>query len=79
MPSLDIVSKVDIQNLDNTINVARKEIDSRYDFKGSETTIELNKKDYIITVQTQNQMNINSLLSYLISISLSHRFLTQFN
>ena len=67
MPSLDIVSKVDIQNLDNTINVARKEIDSRYDFKGSETTIELNKKDYIVTIQTQNQMNIKSVEDILIT------------
>ncbi|MFN5711066.1 MAG: DUF520 family protein, partial [Bacteroidota bacterium] len=35
MPSFDIVNKIDIQTLDNAINVARKDITSRYDFKGS--------------------------------------------
>jgi len=67
MPSFDLVSKVDIQLLDNTINVAKKEIDSRYDFKGSETTIDLNKKDYVISIMTQNQMNIRTCEDILIT------------
>ena len=35
MPSFDIVNKVDLQTLDNTVNIAKKEIDNRYDFKGT--------------------------------------------
>lgn len=41
MPSFDIVSKVDRQELDNAINQTRKEVGQRYDFKGSKTEIEL--------------------------------------
>jgi cyclic-di-GMP-binding protein len=41
MPSFDVVSKVDPQEIDNAVNQARKEIGQRYDFKGTRTTIEL--------------------------------------
>lgn len=45
MASFDIVSKVDGQSLDNAINSVKREIQNRYDFKGSNTTIELDKKN----------------------------------
>ena len=38
MPSFDIVSKVNEQEVDNAFQQARKEIDQRYDFKGTETS-----------------------------------------
>ncbi len=41
MPSFDIVSKVDMQEVDNAINQAQKEIAQRYDFKGTENELEL--------------------------------------
>lgn len=41
MPSFDIVSKVDPQEIDNAVNQARKEIDQRFDFKGTNTEIQL--------------------------------------
>jgi hypothetical protein len=47
MPSFDIVSKVDVQEIDNAINQARKEIDQRYDFKGTHNEINL-EKDAIV-------------------------------
>ena len=40
MPSFDVVSEVDLQEIDNAINQARKEVAQRYDFKGSDTEIE---------------------------------------
>ncbi len=40
MPSFDIVSCVDLQEVDNAINQARKELDQRFDFKGSGTTVQ---------------------------------------
>ena len=40
MPSFDVVSQVDLQEVDNAINQARKEVTQRYDFKGSDTEIE---------------------------------------
>jgi uncharacterized protein YajQ (UPF0234 family) len=43
MPSFDIVSEVDHQELDNALNQARKELSSRFDYKNSSATIELEK------------------------------------
>ncbi|PLY10955.1 MAG: YajQ family cyclic di-GMP-binding protein [Desulfuromonas sp.] len=41
MPSFDIVSKVDMQEVDNAVNQVRKEISQRYDFKGTHNEIDL--------------------------------------
>jgi uncharacterized protein YajQ (UPF0234 family) len=43
MPSFDIVSKVDLQEVDNAVNQAIKEITQRYDFKGTVNELELEK------------------------------------
>ena len=45
MHSFDIVSKIDLQELDNAMNQARKEIQTRFDFKGSKTSIEFREKE----------------------------------
>ena len=50
MPSFDIVSKVDMQEVDNAINQAIKEISQRYDFKDSKSEIKWEKKDEIIVI-----------------------------
>lgn len=44
MPSFDVVSKVDLQEVDNAINQTRKEIEQRYDFKGTHNEITLEKE-----------------------------------
>jgi cyclic-di-GMP-binding protein len=61
MPSFDIVSKVDIQTLDNAINSSKREIGNRFDFKGSNTTIELDKKKYALTILTENDMRLDQV------------------
>ncbi|MFT7156669.1 MAG: hypothetical protein ACI8Q1_001684 [Parvicella sp.] len=61
MPSLDIVSKIDGQTLDNAINSAKREIINRYDFKGSSSTIELDKKSNQITILTEDDMRMDQL------------------
>jgi uncharacterized protein YajQ (UPF0234 family) len=48
MPSFDVVSKVDMQEVDNALNQARKEIEQRYDFKGSATTITLEEEKGLV-------------------------------
>lgn len=58
MPSFDIESKVDLQTLDNAINVVKREIENRYDFKGTNTKIELNKKDMTISLETASDMQL---------------------
>ena len=67
MPSFDIVSKVDPQTLDNALNVARKEISTRYDFRDSKTEIDLDKKASIIKVTTENSMRMNAIVDILIT------------
>ena len=61
MPTFDIVSKVDLQLLDNAINNAKKEILNRYDFNGSKTEIDLDKKLNIIHILTESEMYIRSI------------------
>jgi cyclic-di-GMP-binding protein len=62
MPSFDIASKLDAQLLDNAINVARKDILNRWDFKDSKSSIELNKKDLVINISTENDMRLEAIL-----------------
>jgi cyclic-di-GMP-binding protein len=62
MPSFDIVSKIDTQTLDNAINSAKKEIFGRFDFKGTQSTIELNKKDLALNIVTEDEMRLESII-----------------
>ena len=48
MPSFDIVSKLDHQEVDNAVNIAKKELSTRFDFKGSRASIELTKEEIIL-------------------------------
>ncbi len=48
MPSFDVVSKVDLMELDNALNVARKEIGTRYDFRGTNTDLERGPEGIIL-------------------------------
>ncbi|MBB2145071.1 YajQ family cyclic di-GMP-binding protein [Pedobacter sp. LMG 31464] len=67
MPTFDIVSKVDAQTLDNAINNAKKEILNRYDFNGSNSTVELDKKTNIITIVTEDDMRLKAITDSIIS------------
>ena len=67
MPSFDIVSKVDAQTLDNAVNVAKKEIENRYDFKGSHVLIELNKKDMVINLEVERDMQLKQVEDVLLT------------
>src|SRR4030067_2685086 len=50
MPSFDIVSKVDEQEVDNAVNQAIKEMQTRYDFKGTKSEIKWEKKEEITII-----------------------------
>lgn len=67
MPSFDFVSKVDAQALDNAVNVTSKEISNRFDFKGSHVAIDLNKKDFKLNIETEDDMKMRQLLDVLVS------------
>ena len=67
MPSFDIVSKVEAQALDNAVNVTSKELTNRFDFKGSHVVINLDKKDFVIKIETDDDMKMRQLVDVLIS------------
>ena len=67
MPSFDIVSKVDPQALANAVNVVTKEITNRFDFKGSHVVINLDKKDFLIKLETDDDMKMGQLIDVLIN------------
>lgn len=62
MPSFDIVNKVDPQTLDNAINVSKKDILNRYDFRDSKSSIELDKKNDQILIITENSMRLEHII-----------------
>ena len=65
MPSFDIVSRVDFQEIDNAIANALREITNRYDFKGSNTTLERSEK--VITIVTDDDLKLTQVNDILIS------------
>ncbi|MBK9759329.1 MAG: YajQ family cyclic di-GMP-binding protein [Flavobacteriales bacterium] len=69
MASFDIISKVDPQTLDNAINTARRELETRYDLRGSNSTIEFNKKDLVIKVGTEDHLKLDSIIDILLERS----------
>jgi len=67
MPSFDIASTVDIQALDNAMNIVKKEIVNRFDFKGEHVVIDLNKKDFLIKLEADSDMKIQQIIDVVIS------------
>jgi uncharacterized protein YajQ (UPF0234 family) len=70
MPSFDIASKVDAQTLDNVINVVKKEISTRFDFKGNHVEIDLDKKSMILKLEVESDMKLQQVEDVIISKSL---------
>lgn len=67
MPSFDIVSQIDLQEVDNAVNNVKKEIMTRYDFRGVTTEVDLNRKDKKLNVLTGDDMKIKAVRDMLIS------------
>ena len=56
MPSFDIVSEVDSQEIDNALNQARKELATRFDFKGSTAEVVAEKAKITLTAEDANRL-----------------------
>ena len=56
MPSFDVVSKLDLQEVDNAVNQARKELATRYDFRGSKSRIDWDKEKINIVADDDFKM-----------------------
>lgn len=59
--SFDITSNVDLQEVDNALNQARKEVAQRYDFKGSKASIEFDEKESTLTLVADDAFKLNAL------------------
>ncbi len=63
MPSFDIVSEIEIQEIDNAVNQARKEVEGRYDFKGSKAEIHWEKKE--INISAEDEYKVEAIKNIL--------------
>lgn len=73
MPSFDVVSEVALQEVDNAVNQACRELQTRYDFKGSKSTLSLEKDGLILVSDNEEKMKsvIDVLQSKIIRRGLS--------
>lgn len=63
--SFDIVSQVDLQEVDNAINQAMKEIKTRFDFKGSKSNLAFNREEKKITFLGDDDLKLKNLIDIL--------------
>lgn len=65
MPSFDIVSEIDMQEVRNAIENAERELATRFDFRNVPASFELNEKDQSIKVASESDFQVNQLLDIL--------------
>jgi cyclic-di-GMP-binding protein len=63
--SFDIASKIDLQEVLNAVQQAMKEIGQRFDFRGSKSNIELNKDKYELTILSDDEQKLKSVIDIL--------------
>ena len=61
MPSFDIVSEVDMQEVDNAVNQAAKEIGTRFDFRGGKSNVEWSREEKLIKIIADDDMKLRSI------------------
>jgi uncharacterized protein YajQ (UPF0234 family) len=61
MPSFDFTSEADMVALKNAVDVATRQIDNRYDFKGTSAKLELNEKDKVITLHGDSDFQLDQI------------------
>lgn len=61
MPSFDITSEADMVGIKNAVDVAARQIGNRYDFKGTSAAVELNEKDKLITMNGDNDFQLDQI------------------
>ncbi len=61
MPSFDIVSKINMQEVDNAINSVMRELSNRYDFKGSNFSVEIDHKENLIKIAAEDSYKLGAI------------------
>ena len=64
--SFDIVSEINLQEMDNAVNQAQKEIGTRYDFKGTAASVDFNRKDKELTLTADAEPQLESVRKVII-------------
>ncbi len=62
MPSFDIVSKINLQEVDNAVNSVLRELTNRYDFKNAKFSVELNVKDNQIIINAEDNYKMGQIV-----------------
>lgn len=63
--TFDVVSKIDLAEVKNAVNQATKELNQRYDFKGTNSSITLDEKEHSLTLATTSEFTLRSLTDVL--------------
>src|SRR5215470_17747506 len=63
--TFDVVSRVDLQEVHNAVNQAMKEITTRFDFRGSKSRIEFNEKELALTLASDDEHKLKSVVDIL--------------
>jgi cyclic-di-GMP-binding protein len=71
MPSFDVVSQLDLQEVDNAVNNTKREVSTRYDFRNLKTEVDLDKKGKVIHLSTASEMKMEDLKQMLVTTSSS--------
>ncbi|OFW80830.1 MAG: YajQ family cyclic di-GMP-binding protein [Alphaproteobacteria bacterium RIFCSPLOWO2_01_FULL_40_26] len=61
MPSFDIVSKINLQEVDNAVNSVLRELTNRYDFKGAVFSLELKQKENLISLSADSEYKLDAI------------------
>ena len=61
MPSFDIVSEINLQEVDNAVNQTAKEMATRFDFKSGKSTITLDKNEKLIKLVAEDELKLRSM------------------
>jgi uncharacterized protein YajQ (UPF0234 family) len=67
MPSLDVVSTIDLQALDNAVNNVKREISTRFDFRNFKSEVEFDRKAKVIHVMSVDEWKVKTISDMLIS------------
>ena len=73
MPSFDIENLLDMQEIDNAVNTVKRDIATRYDFKGSDSTITLNKTENKIKIETDSEYKLKAIIDMLENRSIGRK------
>ena len=73
MPSFDIVSTYDMQEVDNAVNIVKRDIQNRYDFRGSNSSINLDKTEKKIKIEAGNSMQRQAIVDMLQDRSITRK------